>query len=1231
MLANLGAADQYQQIVPVTPEAAALTKIVNYPVDLNTGVPNINIPFHEIKTGGLVLPIGINYHAGGFKINEQATRVGLGWTLNCELQITRMVNGLDDFSPTGYYNNSKLKSYYTSNPGANGYPFKITTSDFISREEYLLATGAVDGQPDKFSYQLLNKAGSFYFQKDDVGNVVDIVPVPYDNIKIKYENGQFIITDTDGAVYYFGETGAGSLSDRHLRGIEYTEGTQYPGNTIRTAWKCKKIENVTKTAQIGFEYVLRPQTLYKKATDFIEYYHSMEINFEWPSATDCALNLFRGDKVPASTYDEYYSLLANLPFYALSSPKYMENFGDGQKKFHLPYLDNQNQLVDKVYSVNQGGFLPTSSILGISLSKITFEGGAVEFSGIERLTDIVVRDKFNNAVKTIVFNQSLTAPIYSQGAKMFNGENYAGTAYLDDVQVNGSDIYRFVYKNKVAFGNHLIGQDAWGYRNSKTTEVSGYPADYASNVPRQSDLVEKHMSRFPTSCTEISANYVFSVGGDQTAEVPDAEYMTFGTLHRIVYPTGGYTDFELEPNKYNEKVTIFNDDQPNKDAIPRVGGGLRVRCISYFDGINETVPAWRKVYKYGELQDGMGIALNKPAAIYDDLKRGFDAFSYEQYVGYITSQSNCSNSYGCLKLIATESKKTLTPASHLNYAYPNGAPIYYTKVTEYQQDFGASTGKKEYEYYRPGAFNLINGIPPLELMHTTSLIDGTNIPWQHTNGLMGMLKSESEYRYDSCELKLFHQKKYSYKPYIRSLQVRVAYSFLKTIYQVVSGPQPTASGGVYNDLATFSGALTPPEIYKSGEYGIPVGKLLLDQEEEKWFNGNSNMTISNSYSYDNNGYLQPSRITTVNSKGETIEKGLKYSYDFTSEPVCSTMVVKNMLSPVIEETIKNITNNRELSKTRNNYSTFSVGTGFIALSSVMKSYNGGALENEVTFDQYDQRVNPLQLTTRDQIVKSYVWAYDGQYPVSEIVGMTYADVNTIVNPGTSQPISGSYDEGDINGRISGLRSAANNNKVNVATFTYKPLIGLISKTDRNGRKEFYEYDNAGRLKTIRNNENQIVKQLEYSLAGNTASWHLNNNFYELPGNATAILPQACGPTSQRINISLQTYVPPGSMESPNTNLELYNGGFLMESGGFPVVSTSNIYTNQMNVPVGTTFDIRFVPSPYYTGPEIKYYYTTPADPNTFIRVSSGSIISFQVPVSGSYVFYADNTGTIIGQ
>ena len=70
-----------QTPIPNEPTAAALGEYGEVPVSLHTGVPNISIPIFEVKGKKLSLPISLSYHAGGIKVEEVASWVGLGWSL----------------------------------------------------------------------------------------------------------------------------------------------------------------------------------------------------------------------------------------------------------------------------------------------------------------------------------------------------------------------------------------------------------------------------------------------------------------------------------------------------------------------------------------------------------------------------------------------------------------------------------------------------------------------------------------------------------------------------------------------------------------------------------------------------------------------------------------------------------------------------------------------------------------------------------------------------------------------------------------------------------------------------------------------------------------------------------------------------------------------------------------------------------------------------------------------
>lgn len=98
-------------VIPPSPNAAAFQKFVEVPVSLYTGTPNISVPIYEIKMGQLSLPISLQYHASGLKVDEHASWVGAGWSLNAGGMISRTAKGLPDelnIGRKGFFYNSRL-------------------------------------------------------------------------------------------------------------------------------------------------------------------------------------------------------------------------------------------------------------------------------------------------------------------------------------------------------------------------------------------------------------------------------------------------------------------------------------------------------------------------------------------------------------------------------------------------------------------------------------------------------------------------------------------------------------------------------------------------------------------------------------------------------------------------------------------------------------------------------------------------------------------------------------------------------------------------------------------------------------------------------------------------------------------------------------------------------------------------------------------------------------------
>jgi len=227
--------------VMAAPNAAALGKYVDIPVNYHTGVPNISIPIYTLSDGGLSLPVSLSYHASGIKAAERASWVGLGWMLNAGGAVMRTVVGVpdDNTSKYGYYHKgATLLSYdYTHASG--------------------VADGNRDGEPDLFTYNFGGYSGKFYFDKDRIPHFIpenDLLVQEY--LQTDSTFGGFKITAPDGTKYFFGK----DPNDTNLpEAIERMRRLDNSGFIFATSWQLVKIASHDDKQVITLEY--DPETL----------------------------------------------------------------------------------------------------------------------------------------------------------------------------------------------------------------------------------------------------------------------------------------------------------------------------------------------------------------------------------------------------------------------------------------------------------------------------------------------------------------------------------------------------------------------------------------------------------------------------------------------------------------------------------------------------------------------------------------------------------------------------------------------------------------------------------------------------------------------------------------------------------------------------------------------------------------------------------------------------------
>ena len=319
---------QWQDPAPQSPEAAALSKALNYPVSYNTGIPNISIPLFSLKTGQLTLPFSLNYHSGGFKVNETEGSVGLGWSLSPMLQITRSVRGGDDLINNGnaHEDGYAYNEYCKGSTGANELYSGASAMDSQLRL-YNSWKRDHDQEPDQFNYSLLGKSGSFFFRKDIGGNLF-IVPSPYNGVKIELVSGGFKITDTDGTVYYF--DGATEKSGAPTPHAAYWN--DYPV----TAWKCRQVVSPNKVDTIDFHYSDRAST----------YAYSFSSNAEiYETSCSNSTHFYPGNIAPSHTdYDQVKNFYIAGTGIREPNPRYVINSDGTESGVYTPYVTQKSQI-----------------------------------------------------------------------------------------------------------------------------------------------------------------------------------------------------------------------------------------------------------------------------------------------------------------------------------------------------------------------------------------------------------------------------------------------------------------------------------------------------------------------------------------------------------------------------------------------------------------------------------------------------------------------------------------------------------------------------------------------------------------------------------------------------------------------------------------------------------------------------------------------------------------------
>lgn len=504
-----------------------------------------------------------------------------------------------------------------------------------------------------------------------------------------------------------------------------------------------------------------------------------------------------------------------------------------------------------------------------------------------------------------------------------------------DQEENDYQRYSFEYEQSYQFPNtnNYKGLDFWGYNNG------------ASN--------NSLLPPWQISVTAITASHVTAGSGNRNSY--DAP-MQAHVLKKIIYPTGGQTEFEYEANRYLSGSTI------------KLAGGLRIKSIKNYTRPGELSDV--RTFKYGLSENSAGIASIVP-----------------HYKYFLTTKLAVAREVGG----STGTQRHRTVSSEFTSDFALGSlskgSVLYDHVTEYFGDKNNNTGKIEHSFEIPVTQPFILTAPNvLPLEDQVPLVYNDYYDWFGVNPISEKIYTKNGNSYTLIKEIINTYANFNYEEH-RGLKYNRYFEVL-CYHDIAPSPnyqydaQLTADG-----ISVASGYPSGVNaVYNYGDYFVSTGARKLTKQEISEYSqssGNKLVTV-NDYYYENLDYLQISKETSKDSKNRTQEKRFRYPYDFPGgATVTGEMVNRNIINQPLE-IIEKINNNPK-TKTNINYEfSWFPDKHIIAPQSVTRQFGTYPSEIDFEYNAYDSYGNLLSQQKTKDIKNSYEWGYQNSYPIVEI-------------------------------------------------------------------------------------------------------------------------------------------------------------------------------------------------------------------------------------------------------
>lgn len=1051
-----------------TPEMASLVKFIETPVSLNKGIPTIDVPLYEIKLGSYSLPITLNYHAGGIKVSDVATWVGLGWNLSNEGTIIRQQRGNPD-EYYFFYKNSVMDYY----------------NDYYNQKEKrdaYLDYGYGDYEADIFSISFGNISGKFFFDQisqefiDGTGQKIKIT--------FKTENNEnfWEIKDNIGNTYTF----------KHILGEKtetvFTKNGRFlfdvddrpKGNDI---WRITKIRN-KEGKDIIFEY---------ESNGMMNRYFLPET-----AIRDVNVNNFFNIHTPCNNSMPDLSIIQYNTEYSPASLKKI-NFDDGYVKFIWydsvrPDTDNQHAL-KSIELYNSGNILIKKYNFIYSFTISTFNDGAsvdlkykyrmyldeINIQNPNDPTDIQLYRKFsylnrenlpsrlstaidywggfnnesnNNLIPTSLYNfkglKNTNEKLLILGGNRRIETTHVMDGILNKIILPTKGEIHYTYEPNWIKADSL-NQEMRSYFNIIDTEMSYFnkspeyivpnsPLKYQTKVsiPINNFRVESQIEVSGNKCGNsvpvgFNCDYLLYVipdkddGSVPTTEVPDGVLLQ----QAIFIPGKKYiiaakpTDTETQESNFSVELKLINEIKSDKYPM----GGVRIKKIEIKDGDTQL----EKNYDYNYFNTFISSGKIQRSPVYH--KKTY-------------TKMKCYNSlYGNYFIDSHVLKIKSSP--NIPLSDDAGVSIYYTNVTEYQTDLTDSNNnlKTEYSfsYVRDtvqSKYNSYNDLPV----------------WSFSN-MRGNLLNKKIYSYnkENSFYNLIQNEEYNYIYYDHNIPNYSIYWKDYTLRESEGEDYTSRMSTMYLTEKIVTEILRNQDV---------LTKIFYD------------------YNWITKNKIQEDIIYNNESKKSIL-------YKFATDKNNQYLIDKNIIGIPLETEVKK--NDIVISKSYTHYPTSqdeaNLKTSGLPLPYQVDVLNlkENELQKEITYDKYDNKGNLLQYTNKNGVPTVVIWGYYQTQPIAKIEGANYDDIASLASAiiaasddDANQPPKN--DESNFLNILAQFRQTLPNYQV--STYSYDPLIGVRSITPPSGITEYYFYDDANRLEYVKTKNTdgsmKVLKEYKYN-------------------------------------------------------------------------------------------------------------------------------------------------------